>query len=338
MKSKQLSLICWTLFAGPTLAHEENEKEPRFSSRADDHAPIGVMGEHKHKQGEVMFSYRYMHMLMDGNRDGTSRLSTGRVLQSFPVTPTDMEMHMHMFGAMYAVSDNVTLMGMVPYLINTMDHVTGMGRRFSTRSEGIGDVRLTGIFTLFEEDGDTGLFNLGISAPTGDIEPEDDTPAGNNVELPYPMRLGSGTFDLHPALTFTRKLEDWSWGAQVGASLRFYKNREDYALGNQYNATVWGARRVTDWASASLRVAGSLWTDIRGADPELNPAMISTADPDTRGGKRIDAFVGLNLYAPEGGLKGNRLALEVGGPLYQWLDGPQLETDFLVQLGWQYSF
>ena len=32
------------------------------SSRPDGHAPIGVMGEHTHEQGEYMLAYRYMRI------------------------------------------------------------------------------------------------------------------------------------------------------------------------------------------------------------------------------------------------------------------------------------
>ena len=32
--------------------------------RADSHAPIGVMGDHMHKKGKFMTSYRYMYMDM----------------------------------------------------------------------------------------------------------------------------------------------------------------------------------------------------------------------------------------------------------------------------------
>jgi len=43
--------------------------------RADSHAPIGVMGEHMHKKGEWMLSYRYMYMDMEGNRIGETEVS-----------------------------------------------------------------------------------------------------------------------------------------------------------------------------------------------------------------------------------------------------------------------
>ena len=50
------------------------------SIRADSHGPVGVMGEHMHKEGEWMFSYRYMQMEMDGNLEGSNSLSIDEVL------------------------------------------------------------------------------------------------------------------------------------------------------------------------------------------------------------------------------------------------------------------
>jgi hypothetical protein len=43
--------------------------------RADGHAPIGVMGNHRHKSGEFMVSYRFMYMDMEGNRIADTQLS-----------------------------------------------------------------------------------------------------------------------------------------------------------------------------------------------------------------------------------------------------------------------
>jgi hypothetical protein len=37
------------------------------SARPDGHAPISVMGDHYHKKGEFMFSYRFMPMWMEDN-------------------------------------------------------------------------------------------------------------------------------------------------------------------------------------------------------------------------------------------------------------------------------
>ena len=81
-----------------------------------------------------------------------------------------------------------------------------------------------------------------------------------------------------------------------------------------------------------------VWGNVDGADPALNPAMVPTADPDRRGGERIDLLAGVNLFRNEGKLKGNRISIEAGLPVYQSLDGPQLETDWIFKVAWQWAF
>jgi len=67
--------------------------------------------------------------------------------------------------------------------------------------------------------------------------------------------------------------------------------------------------------------------------------MVPTARPDLRAGRRVDALIGLDIQPFDDKLlNGHRLALEFGVPLYQHLDGPQLESDYRLTLGWQYSF
>lgn len=312
----------------------------------DDHAPIGVMGDHNHHKGEWMLSYRYSNMQMDGNRDGTHRLSTAKVLQNYMVAPLDMSMDMHMFGIMYGATDRLTIMAMLPYIEKSMNSITRMGVHSNTKTEGIGDIRLTGLYTLY----DSGinkethrtqnkvLLKLGASLPTGSIDERGNTPAGNNQKLPYPMQLGSGTIDPVASITYVNKHPNWSWGTQAGTVLRFGENDEGYRLGNEYGLTSWVARDVTKYASISFRVDGKLWGDVHGKDNELNPMMAPAARADLRAGKRVDTLVGLNLYQAEGAFAGNRLAAEFGVPIYQELDGPQLETDYRFTLGWQLAF
>ena len=115
-------------------------------------------------------------------------------------------------------------------------------------------------------------------------------------------------------------------------------NDQQYTLGERFDATTWAARLLTSSLSSSLRLAWSDWEDVEGADPELNPAMIHTADPDLRGGQRLDLSLGFNWQARSEALRGHRLALEFGVPVIQDLDGPQLETDWILTLGWQRSF
>ncbi len=309
------------------------------SHRPDGHAPMGVMGDHTHHAGEWMVSYRYMRMEMDGNRSGDDRISAADVYaEGFMVAPLSMTMEMHMLGVMYAPTDDLTLMAMIPYLKLSMDHRTMGGAHFTTTSEGLGDVALGGMYVLQRWKRQQLHLNLGLSFPTGSIDERDDTPAGSDIKLPYPMQLGSGTFDLLPGLTYLGQADRWSWGAQASGTVRMGRNSEGYTLGNRVSLTVWGAREWTDWLSTSFRLHGQWWGDIDGRDDDLSPMMVPTADPDRRGGQRLDALFGVNLYGRSGWLKGHRIGVEFGLPVYQRLDGPQLETDWLLTIGWQYAF
>ncbi len=319
------------LASAPVSAHEY------ATDRPDAHAPIGVMADHTHRAGDVMLSYRASRMSMRGNRSGSDRLSTAEVLRDYPVAPTAMDMEMHMLGAMWAPLDRLTLMAMVPFVRLDMDHRTRAGKRFTTRSQGLGDIRVSALVPVLEHEGQRLHLALGLGLPTGSLSEKDDTPAGR-VRLPYPMQLGSGTFDLLPGVTWTGQREAWSWGAQASGTLRTGTNRKGYRLGHAVDVTGWGAVRLLPWLSTSLRLDWTRWGDIRGDDDALNPRMVPTADPDLRGGQRLDLLLGLNLLGRGGLVKGHRLALEVGIPVFQDLDGPQLEVDVRGTLGWQYAF
>ncbi len=333
---------------------------------AKNHAPIGVMGDHMHKQGEVMFSYRFMRMDMEGSRIGTNEVSPDTIVTTVPnrfagapmqpptlrVVPLQMTMDMHMIGAMYAPTDWLTLMAMGAVLDNGMDHVTyqgGMGTNvlgnFRTESSGFGDTQVAGLVRLLETD-QGGVrhhahFNAGLSLPTGSITETDQilTPMGGTPtpRLPYPMQLGSGTFDLRPGVTYTGASEAFSWGAQYQATFRTGDNDEGYTLGDRHDATAWAQWGPAPWVAFSGRVAFRAQDVIDGIDPVI-VAPVQTANPDFQGGDRIDVGAGINFAGQSGIIKGHRLAVEMLFPVYQDLNGPQLETDWTLTIGWQRSF
>ena len=89
--------------------------------------PVNVLGSHTHLKHQFMVGYRYMFMEMNDNLEGTGVVSPSEVLQSYPVAHTHMTMAMHMLELMYAPSDSLTLMAMIPYDVKTMDHVYADG-------------------------------------------------------------------------------------------------------------------------------------------------------------------------------------------------------------------
>ena len=333
-----LLALCLCAFA-VNAADAEHAGHPGAEHRHVGNEPIGVMGAHAHTQGDWMFSYRFMRMDMDGNRDDSDRVSTSKVLKDYMIAPESMTMDMHMVGAMYGVNDDVTVMLMLPYVELEMDHVTRMNTKFTTRASGIGDVKFSSLVKLSEWAGGQLNLNAGISIPTGSIDEKDDTPAGSNQHLPYPMQLGSGTYDLLPGLTYLGNNDMLSWGAQGVAVLRLGDNDNDYTLGNRFNLTSWVARDWTSQFSSSVRVNGEWWSNIDGSDQKLSPmapGIVPTADPNKRAGRRFDLLVGASFVPDSGWFEGQRFAAEFGAPVYQNLDGPQLETDWVFTLGWQW--
>lgn len=301
-----------------------------------------------------MISYRFMTMQMEGNLVGTDEISSDEIATTIDnrfappptlrVVPEEMSMNMHMIGAMYAISDKLTLMGMTMIISNEMDHTTYQGMmgtnvlgEFTTKSSGLGDTKLTALYKL---SGKT-HFNLGVSIPTGSIEEEGQVLAPTGMEptlrFPYPMQLGSGTWDLLPAFTYVSRSEKLGWGSQLNAVFRLGENEFDYSLGNKLGLTAWGSYLFANWLSGSLRLDFTNTGKIDGMDSNI-AAPVQTANPDFQGGTRLDGLVGLNVTGQSGFVRNQRLAVEFGLPLFQDLNGPQLKTTSVLTLGYQYAF
>jgi|TARA_B110000495_G_C22984130_1_gene578872 hypothetical protein len=344
MKKLTTKLLLLATTASFLNAHEG----PWSAGRPDGHAPITVMGDHMHAMGEWMLSYRFMTMDMEGLLKGSGNVSTNSMLTKnggdYAMLPEKMSMDMHMFGAMYAVSDKWTLMTMFNYLDNDMDMNMEMGlmkmvMKSSAESSGFGDIKFSGLYDLASwENGRRVHLNFGLSAPTGSI----DEKGSDRQILGYGMQLGSGTWDFLPALTFLGQTDNYSLGAQVGGALRMGDNDRDYNLGNRFDAILWGARKLTDSFSLSAKFDYATQGEIDGKDTDIasrNMMMKSPGFDPASSGRDLSTFgLGLNYYCRNGMFKGHRLGLEWETPMSEDVNGVQLETDSIWSLGWQYAW
>jgi hypothetical protein len=332
--------------------------EEHHIGRPDDHAPISVMGDHTHGKGGWMLSYRYMNMQMDGMRSGTNRVPASEVFaDNYAVTPENMTMQMHMLGVMYAPTEKLTLMLMANYIDTTMDHLVNPAvapminsgeSDFTTESSGLGDVKISTLYRFYLEENRKAHFGLGLSLPTGSIDEKDDTPAmggRQRQQLPASMQLGSGTFDLLPSLTYVQQFEDWSWGAQASGVIRLEsENDNDYCLGHKFELLGWAGYNLTDWIGLNGGLSYGYAGELKGDQKDVGimaPGMrrsVTTAFGENYGGERLDVIFGVSLLKPTGWLEGHRLALDLRLPLWQDLNGYQLETDSVLAIGWQKAF
>ncbi len=300
---------------------------------------------HTHPAGMWMFTYKNMYENMRGLRAGGSNVDTHSVgwmsnkPYNYMMIPTYMDMHMNMFMVMYGVTDSLTLMGMANYEYNEMQMLMnmGMGKPYMAQSpmktEGLGDTELRGLYKINKYL----VGSLGLSIPTGSIR-QTDTMMGKTERAPYDMQLGSGTWDLKPALTYNALSDDakWNWGAQAMYTYHTTNNDEGYSLGDSFKATGW-LQRAFGPAAIWLRLAYTDTGRISGQDSQIqmsqNWAPTPDGDPRNYGGQRLDGLIGVNIVA-------GRLTFGVEGgiPLYQYLNGLQLKTQFVINSGIQVMF
>lgn len=312
-------------------------------SRADGHAPIGVTVDHTHNIGEWMLSYRFMNMHMEDLYNGDSKVSAGST--KYTMAPIEMDMQMHMFGTMFAPTNELTLMAMTHYVESSMEMLStkGMmaGKKSDMESNGWGDSSIGGLYKIYDDKKSRAHVGLLLSVPTGSTSETFVTTMGKLRHQPFGMQLGTGTFDLQPSATYLHQPNaHFSYGAQLKGRLHLGRNDQGYSRGDTIEATSWVAHNLSDWASLSFRLAAKHSGSVDGdTDNSVNQGMMATmspgADPENTGGTSIDAAVGLNFWHPEDGF---RVATELSVPLYQNLNGTQLGQSWTLTLGTQYSW
>lgn len=344
MKSIKIIGLGIVMFLSQQTFTQETENTNWKGNRPDGHAPISVKADHYHGKGGLMFSYKFMNMNMERLLSGDDAISNDNTHNAgYKVTPLRMPMQMHMLGMMYAPSNRITLLGMVKVIKIEMDlqmkMTNGMLKPFATSSSGFGDVTLGMIYKILNKNKQSFHGNLTFSIPTGSISVTDETPMSspNEIQLPYPMQIGSGTFDTNWGFTYLGQRDSFSWGSQISTTIRLGKNTDDYAFGNKYGVNNWFAIKATDWLSISGRLEGMLVDKIRGSNSNLMPMMVTTADTQNSGGTYINSGIGFNLYAQKGTLKDVRLGVEFASPLYQKINGIQLKRKETITVGLQYS-
>lgn len=356
MKLSQL-YVAATLLSAATLASAHDDAQlPIIEAIA--HAPIGVMGDHRHNQGEFMFSYRYMQMNMTELQQGdTSITDDEAVMAGSHMVPQRMTMEMHMLGGMYGLNDCITLMVGLKYLSNSMTMKTFDGMAHSMNSSimpsddmhdammlpsaigsntvntsGFGDIKLSALVGLSTGASYKFHANVALSLPTGSITESDEVlmPTGMTMQrrLGYMMQLGSGTYDVTGGLTYVYRQQDLSLGAQYLATVRLGRNDEGYSRGDQHQLNSWAAYQFAPWVSSSLRLA---YRNVQAIDGRDDLIM---ADPKNSGGEGVDLGFGVNLAA----FGQHRLAFEYVVPVYEQVNGIRLAMDDSFILGYQLSF
>lgn len=229
----------------------------------------------------------------------------------------------------YGVTGDLAVFGVLPYLDKELDVTTPGGQRVTRDTNGIGDARLFGRYTVLQDDAPGRNFRVapfvGIEFPTGD-----DNDSDNLGTLPATLQLGSGSWDPFAGVAATYQTLDY----QIDVS-------GSYQVNTEANGFEFGDEARFD---ASLQYR--LWPrELGGGVPGflygvLESNLIYQGKNET-GGVNDPNSGGTTLFiAPGLQYVTRRWVLEaiVQLPAVQDLNGTALEDDFIVRTGFRVNF
>ncbi len=334
MVRKSLLAVLLLAIATPLTAQESYTWT---SKRADAIAPGGVHDAHILNKGQLEISYRFEDLHYKGLWYQQDSLSLSTALGYYRQVPLTLSNATHYVNLGFGLSDNFTLEASARYSSRTREQAISDSVFYTTNAKDLEDVRLTGLYRFYNDNGYEGHLQFGVLLPTGKPDINGRTPFTPSVEvLPYDMQIRPGTFALLPGMTAQAQNGMGSVGAQVRGVFYVGMNSEGYRLGNRVEATGWAALKLSDDFSVSMRVDWQHWGHLHGQNPNLDPKNDPTNDAYFLGGQRLDLPIGINFYMPKKSpLAGQRITVEMVPPVYRKYNGPQLGLNWGLHLGWQ---
>lgn len=299
-----------------------------------------------------MLSYRYMNMGMSEPVAGNTPINEMDIYAHYLTLSDKMRMDMHMLMAMYGITNRFTIMAMFNYNYNNMNmplspyasthnHATntdGSVASHSMTAHGIGDTKLQLLYALVHRPESQLLLSAGVSLPTGSIRKKYAPAMYADKRLPYAMQLGSGTYDVLPAISYMYQWPKCTFSTQLTSVIRTGSNSVGYRLGNEFTYNTWLAYQWLKPLSTSLRFEAAATGTISGYDSQLYAYTEPSANPYNYGGERMNAYAGAVFQPAKGLFSKQRLAVEYGVPLYQYMNGIQMKLTQMVNASWSYVF
>ena len=329
-----------------------------FAATAIGHAPIGVSGDHYHKSKEKMVSIRYSTMQMKGNSLHGNTISDQEIILSqanpfasmsgapanLSVVPTKMEMEMVMIGGMYALSDNLTYMGMLMFMKNKMTSNTYKGAmdraylgNFQTSFDDLSNISLSALYKISETNKNRWHLEIGLDKSVGEKNNQGNmlTPMNTYMQMtmPYAMQM-DGSTRLISALTNSTNLNDLVFGSQI-KKYTVLKDKE-WAFGDKLEISSWLQKSYDESLSFSARLILTDQQQISGSSSKIR-SPVQSANPLNYGGRTLELGLGTNKVFHFFNKSHSRVGIEILYSLNNNKNGLQLKNDYKLIFGYQMS-
>ena len=189
--------------------------------------------------------------------------------------------------------------------------------------QGLGDPRIAGRtgWSMRGTDLSTGL---GVTLPLGRTEP-DPFRLGDEGKRHQHVQFGTGTFDPFVELDVRRKLGAVTWALRAGALLPWQENEHGFQAGTRLNGGLEASLPAWKSIEPALRV------DVSHEGAERWDGEV----PSEGNLGRTDALVGAAVRYPMGSY---RVSLDVSVPVWQRVEGSQLEYPAVIGFGISRAF
>ncbi len=337
---------------------------PEVSLAPQAPAPLGVFGVGLLDQGQWAVSYAPSWTRLAGNQIGTNLVSPEYIIQNvhsshlppapgkyglLRMVPNNFEFFGQSASAAYGVTKDVTLIVATTFWeryvnMDTFHPGTGPSALLGTstgHTEGLGDTLLAGVWRVYHDSMNQINVNMGFSLPTGSttlnqtlLVPKD---VYSFARAFYGMQPGTGTLDAMPGVSYSGVLDRWSWGLAYRGRYPLDDNPQGWRYGDMSDFTGWGGYSWLPGLQTTLRLDGMVQGSIHGFDPSI-VGYAQGANPLFYGGQWVSIFGGVNLAGKYFNVPKANLALEVGLPVYQDLNGPQGARALQANMALTYKF
>jgi len=229
----------------------------------------------------------------------------------------------------YGISADLAVFGVLPYLDKELDVTTPGGQRVTRSTNGIGDARLFGRYTVFKDNFPGGNFRIapfaGLEMPTGDNDDGDALGL-----LPATLQLGSGSWDPFAGVVATYQTLDFQIDAQ--ASYKLNTGADNFEFGDE--ARLDASLQYRLWPrELSGGVPGFLFGVVESNLIHRSKNEAGGIDDPNSGGTTLFISPGLQYVT-------KRWIIEaiVQLPAFQDLGGSALGDDFTVRAGFRVNF
>lgn len=247
--------------------------------------------------------------------------------------PSPADRELGVLGAIsvlgYGVNRDLAIFGVLPYLDKELDVTTPSAQRVTRDTNGIGDARLLGRYTVYQDDAPGRTFRLapflGLELPTGDDDDSDSLGT-----LPAPLQLGSGSWDPFGGIVLTYQTLEYQIDAQVSYKANTKANGFEFGdevrLDGSFQYRLWPRQLGSG-------VPGFLYGVLEGNFIYQAKNRINGSKDHNSGGTSVFLSPGLQYVTKRWIVEGI-----VQVPVAQDLNGTALEDDFIVRTGVRVNF